>query len=128
MSVLKTVKKLCSPARFYLGLSIFMLLSMIVQNLFNNNSKELCVGSYKCDIPSLAVFFGLETLYIVFWTWILNNLCRYGLKSVSWFLVLLPFLLFAVALALLVYFDIKNKGKATVHMNPAGFAKGSEVH
>ena len=108
---MRVIKKLCSPARFYLGISVLMLLIMIVQNLFNNNNKQLCVGSYKCDIPHTAGFLAMEGLYIAFWTWILNILCKNGLKSVSWFLVLLPFLLFAVVLSLLVYSDIKKKTK-----------------
>ena len=53
---MRVIKKLCSPARFYLGISVVMLLIMIVQNLFNNNNKQLCVGSYKCDIPHTAGF------------------------------------------------------------------------
>ena len=105
------VRKLCSPAKFYLGISILMLLLMVVQNVFNNNNKELCVGSYKCDIPHTGMFLAMEGLYIAFWTWILNILCKNGLKSVSWFLVLLPFLLFAVVLSLLIYNDIKKKHK-----------------
>ena len=106
MNLSRTVKKLCPPARFYLGISIFMILLVMVQNLFNNNSSELCFGSYKADVSSLAnvtVLFIAKILYIVLWTWVLNILCRKGLASVSWFLVLLPFMLFAVGLSQLVF-------------------------
>ena len=40
MNLSKTVKKLCTPARFYLGISIFMILFIMVQNLFNKN--DIC--------------------------------------------------------------------------------------
>ena len=110
MNLSKTVKKLCAPARFYLGISIFMILLILIQNLFHNNSNELCVGSYTSDISEFAnisVFFLLKILYVVFWTWLLNVLCRNGFKSVSWFLVLLPFILFALGIALLVYSELE---------------------
>jgi len=103
------LKKICPPARFYLGFSVVILIIMLLQNIFNNNNKELCFGSYKCDIPSVGIFLGVESLYILFWTWVLNILCKSGLKSVSWFLVLLPFLLFFVVLSLLIYKDIEKK-------------------
>ena len=106
MNLSKIVKKLCTPARFYLGISIFMILLITVQNLFNNNSNELCVGSYKSDISeftNITVLLLFKILYVIFWTWLLNILCKNGLKSVSWFLVLLPFILFAVSIALLMY-------------------------
>jgi len=116
MNLSKTVKKLCAPARFYLGISIFMILLILIQNLFHNNSNELCVGSYISDISEFAnisVFFLLKILYVVFWTWLLNVLCRNGFKSVSWFLVLLflvllPFILFALGIALLVYSELET--------------------
>ena len=44
----------------------------------------------------------MQGVYIIFWTFILNAICKAGYKSISWFLVLLPFLLLAVALGLLL--------------------------
>ena len=120
MNLSKTVKKLCTPARFYLGISIFMILFIMVQNLFNKNPNELCVGSYKTDISafaSISVIFLFEILYIIFWTWLLNVLCKNGFKSVSWFLVLLPFILFAVVLALLIYTEHESKEKLEKQKN-----------
>jgi hypothetical protein len=103
MNIEKTLNKICSPARFYLGVSIFFILLLIVQNLFNGNPGELCVGIYKCNISHVLLFFVIKALYVVFWTWILNLLCKHGLKNLSWFLVLIPFLLFAVGLIMFFY-------------------------
>ena len=108
MNLSRTIKNLCAPARFYLGVSVFMILLLIVQNLLHNNSNQLCVGSFTCNVSvfsNVAVIFIIKILYIVLWTWLLNVLCRYGFKPVSWFLVLLPFVLFAVGIALLMYSD-----------------------
>ena len=103
MNLDKTLNKLCSPARFYLGVSVFFILLLLVQNIMNGVSNELCVGTYKCNIPHTALFFIVKTLYVLFWTWVLNLLCKYGLKKLSWFIVLIPFLLFAVALGMFFY-------------------------
>ena len=109
MKLEKTFKSLCEPARFYLGVSVFFVLLILVQNLFNGDPQELCVGSYKCDIPHVGLFFLIKLLYVAFWTWLLNLLCVYGLKSLSWFLVLIPFLVFAIMLAFIIYIDIEGK-------------------
>ena len=103
MKLHKTFDSLCSPARFYLGLSVFVVLMMLVQNLFNGNPNELCVGSFKCDFPNVALLFVFKAIYVLFWTWLLNLLCLKGFKTLSWFIVLIPFLLLALGLAVIIY-------------------------
>jgi hypothetical protein len=103
MKLQKTFDSLCSPARVYLGISIFVTLVLIVQNLFNGNSNELCVGAFKCAFPNVALLFVFKAVYVLFWTWLLNFLCKKGLKSLSWFIVLIPVLLLALGLAVIIY-------------------------
>ena len=112
MKLGKSFNALCSPARFYLAISGFLVALILVQNLMNGNAKELCVGAYSCDVPNVGLFFALKALYVFFWTWVLNLLCKYGLKSLSWFLVLIPFLLFAIILGVLIYTSIMSKNNA----------------
>jgi len=122
MALHKIFNKLCTPARFYLGLSIFVTVLMVVQNFLNKNPDELCVGAYKCNLNSPR-FFLFKVLYVVFWTWLLNLLCQHGLKSVSWFLVLIPFLLLAVGIGLIIGMEIddlvhdQNKQNKHKHQN-----------
>ena len=47
------------------------------------------------------VFF-FKFLYVAFWTFVLDSICKAGHKRVSWFLVILPFLLFFVLLGLMM--------------------------
>ncbi len=108
MKLEKTLRQLCSPARFYLGVSVFFILLLLVQNIMNGASNELCVGTYKCNVPHTAFFFIIKTLYVLFWTWVLNLLCKYGLKKLSWFIVLVPFLLFALALGIFFYTTLRQ--------------------
>jgi hypothetical protein len=48
-----------------------------------------------------------EGLYILFWTWILNLMCRTGYASISWFLVVFPLVLFFVLIGLMMLSSIK---------------------
>jgi hypothetical protein len=48
------------------------------------------------------MMFVFKALYILFWTFILNSLCKAGYKEVSWFLVLLPLILLFIILALVI--------------------------
>jgi hypothetical protein len=102
MKLHKAFDSLCSPARFYFGLSVFIILMLLGQNLFNGDPNELCVGAYKCNFPNVALLLVFKTIYVLFWTWLLNYLCVKGLKNLSWFIVLIPLLLLAVGLAAII--------------------------
>ena len=71
-------KALCTPAQLYLVLAIIS----IVFALLNK-------------IHILAILFKLA--FALLWVWFLNYLCSNGLTSVSWFLVLLPYILMLLA-------------------------------
>lgn len=95
------LSKLCSPAYFYFLISTIMFVMLLSQNIFNGKMNELCAGSFTCNVSNVILVFVLKALYISFWTFVLNSLCNYGYKKLSWFLVLFPFLLFAVVLSIL---------------------------
>lgn len=94
------LRNLCTPSYVYLVLSIVLLFVMAAQNY--GNTDVFCLGSYSCDVPSVILIFVIKLLYILFWTWILNLICRAGAPSFAWFLVLFPILLFFVVIGLLL--------------------------
>lgn len=94
------LRNLCSPALFYLVVSLSALLVMFLQN--STNEKVYCLGHYSCDVPSVFLIFVVKILYILFWTWVLNLICRDGYPIVSWVLVLLPIVLFFVLIGLMM--------------------------
>ena len=103
MKFAKTLNSLCAPAQFYLYLSLFIIIVVVLQNLMNGNPDELCIGSFKCDYPNVFLLLILKMLYIGIWTWFLNLICYIGLKSVSWFIVIVPFLLAALVVANIMF-------------------------
>ena len=92
------VKKLCAPAHFYFLISIISLIAMSLQNLGNTNTY--CVGQYNCPVENVGLLFVYKSMYIFVWTYILNKLCASGYKSMSWFLVLFPYILMFVLILL----------------------------
>jgi hypothetical protein len=91
MAFPKSVKELCKPALFYFIMSIVGLLIVAFQNIGNNS--ELMVGSNMLKVENSPVIFIVKLLYILFWTWILNLICKDGHSGISWLLVLMPFIL-----------------------------------
>ena len=63
--------------------------------------------------------FLFKAIYILFWTFVLNAVCKAGYKEVSWFLVLLPIILMFVILGMVLI----NMG---AHRVFEGFKEGSE--
>ena len=91
------LKDLCTPASVYLVLSVIAIAIMFFQNIGSENIY--CLGTYQCDVSSVSLIFIIKILYVLFWTWVLNLICRAGYSFVSWFLVLFPFILFFILIA-----------------------------
>jgi hypothetical protein len=96
----KTLKELCTPAMLYLVISMIALVIVLMQNLGNTNSYH--VGSFSCRVPNTAVVFIVKLIYVLFWTYVLNLICKDGHTSLSWLLVLLPWLLLFVMMGILM--------------------------
>lgn len=82
-------KSLCLPSKVYFVLAIVSILSTILAPaLFGKISFFMHI---------------IHIVYAVFWTWVLNLICKAGYKWISWVLVLAPF-----ALVLLLVFFVLN--------------------
>ena len=91
MAFPKKLKQLCTPAFLYFSLSMLGVLVSVVQNL--GNSRRYNLGMLSTSVPSTFLVFVVKIIYILFWTWVLNLMCKDGHKEIAWFLVLIPFIL-----------------------------------
>jgi hypothetical protein len=93
-----SLKQLCTPSYVYFIISMIMIVVMAFQNY--GNATEYCMGSYTCEVSSVYVIFMIKIMYVLLWTWILNLICVAGAPGLSWFLLLLPFLLMFVMIGM----------------------------
>jgi hypothetical protein len=100
MAFPKTIKELCKPALVYFVVSVIGIFISIIQNL--GNTKTYRLGAFSCNVASTLLVFLLKIVYVFFWTWILNLICKDGYTNISWFLVLFPFILLFVLLGMLM--------------------------
>ena len=96
----KSLKELCSPAMLYFIISMIALMMVLFQNLGNTNSYN--VGTFSCRVPNTAVIFIVKFIYVLFWTYVLNLICKDGHTGLSWLLVLLPWILLFVMMGILM--------------------------
>jgi hypothetical protein len=89
------IKTLCNPAKVYLFFSLLLLLAMLKQNI-NDSENVFCFGNYECYVENKWILILSKVIYIGFWTFVLNVLCRGGYKNLSWFLILFPVILFFI--------------------------------
>jgi uncharacterized membrane protein (DUF441 family) len=75
------MNRLCSPALLYLIIAIISIIMGIVA---------------KAQPITLVV----KALFVVIWTWFLNFLCSLGHEGISWFLVIMPFVIMLVVVSL----------------------------
>ena len=93
---------LCRPAQIYVLLSLIAVLAMLTQNVMEPH--RYCVGTYSCNLNFSNLFvFAVKLAYIAVWTIILNSLCQSGYKTLSWFFVLIPLVLFFVLIGLFLF-------------------------
>jgi hypothetical protein len=95
-----SLNSLCKPALVYFVISTIGLALMILQNIGNSQSYNL--GNFTCAVPNTTLVFIIKMLYVLFWTWILNLICKDGYTNISWLLVLFPFILMFVIIGLIM--------------------------
>ena len=83
------LRNICTPALVYLAISFFSVFFLLLQYSYGNTLIDIGLTPY-----TVAIIFTIKILYVLFWTWLLNLICRSGYGTVSWVLVLLPFVLF----------------------------------
>ena len=80
----KTFRTLCTPAKLYFVIALFA-----------------CIFALFRGVSFIAVF--LKLLFAFVWTYILSQLCKMGYKTVSWFLVLLPYIFIFLVSSILLF-------------------------
>jgi hypothetical protein len=100
MAFPKSLKELCSPALLYFVISMISLLIALIQNLGNRNSYH--IGSFSCRVPDTILIFVIKFIFILFFTYVLNLICKDGHVGLSWFLVLLPWITLLLMIGLIM--------------------------
>jgi hypothetical protein len=86
----KDFSKLCTPAKIYFAIAVISSLIALLNG-----------------IKIVVVFF--KILFAFIWTYFLSVLCEKGYKKVSWFLVLLPYILIFLAVLGLLHVSKSQK-------------------
>lgn len=96
------IKELCTPASVYFYVSVITLTFSMLHNFTQFNNKVYKCGSYSFLVPSVIMIFLFKFVYLVFWTYLLNLMCKDKNKTLAWVLVLFPFILFFVLLGVVL--------------------------
>ena len=87
------LKDLCTPAMIYFVLSVITIILAIMKRM---------------SLMSITT----KSFFVLLWTWFLNYLCSKGYATISWFLVLLPFIMIAVSVVLsMEMFNMVSRGQ-----------------
>ena len=92
------LRDLCTPAYVYLVISVITIVVILYQN--RGDPLQYCVGNLTCSVPSVTMIFIVKAIYILFWTWVLNIICRSGGTGIAWFILLLPFIFMFIFITL----------------------------
>lgn len=103
------ILNLCPAAKFHLIISSIAIVVMSL-TVFGTNMPH-CFRSNTCNSPFsqyMFVVYSVKILYIVFWTWLLNIICRKVSPSIAWLIALFPFILFFIFLSINTFFVLKS--------------------
>jgi hypothetical protein len=116
MSFPMKLKQLCTPSYIYFIISFIGLILSAIQNMGNNRRYSL--GTFSCPVSSCFFIFAIKIVIILFWTWVLNLMCKDGHSEVAWFLVLLPFVIFFMILMMTSSYLRKFEKKEKKNIEP----------
>lgn len=97
---MKFYDKLCKPAQLYLLISLVVYVMILIQNIAAPDRFTL--GPYSCMHDNQPLVMVGQLIYIAFWTWLLNMICKIN-TGISWLIVLFPFILFFVVFLAVVF-------------------------
>ena len=97
---MKFYDKLCKPAQLYLLISLVVYVIILIQNIASPDRFTL--GPYSCMHDNQPLVMVGQLIYIAFWTWLLNMICKIN-TGISWAIVLFPFILFFVVFLAVVF-------------------------
>jgi len=92
MVLSKNMGRMCTPAMVYFVLSMIVIFVLLMQNL--GNKTKYRVGNMSCSVTNTTMLFIVKIIYVFFWTYVLNLICKDGYPELSWLLVFLPFVWF----------------------------------
>ena len=93
-------EKMCSPAKIYFGIAVLASLYALI--------KMIPIGLILSKL-----------FFAVLWTFILSWLCKKGYTSVSWFLVLFPYVVLLLAAMKIAYIVEHKEIFKAVHLQDA---------
>lgn len=111
---MKLYDKLCDPAKFYVVIATISYILILFQNI--GERGRFTLGSYSCRHSNTGLLLLIQALYIIFWTWLLNLICKIN-KRISWVIVLFPFLLFFIALGMILFQGIQKERMENVGLS-----------
>jgi hypothetical protein len=97
---MKFYDKLCKPAQLYLLISLVAYVIILIQNIASPDRFTL--GPYSCMHDNQPLLMVGQLIYIAFWTWLLNMICKIN-TGISWLIVLFPFILFFIIFLSVVF-------------------------
>ena len=101
---LADIQKLCVPALINLVLSVIYIIGLVTVN-------NIAVTRFLGEVAIAAIS-----------TWLLQYLCKSGYTAVSWFFVLMPFILFALLLIFAKDLLFQYSTFNVLHKNSLGFS------
>ena len=106
MSSIVGFNYLCPPAYLYFVVSMVFLIILVL--FLNNGTIDLNNYSIDDTKPNVAFLVLFKAMFIVFWTWVLNFLCRSGQTNIAWVLFMFPFIVL-ILVFYTIYEIVKRK-------------------
>ena len=101
MTLLSNLNRLCAPAYIYFIISaVFLILAVIFTSNGSVDMNTFCLDE-NCTKPGVAFVIVLKFIFILFWTWVLNFICKSGYSSIAWILLLLPYFILVISFLIL---------------------------
>lgn len=88
--MMEMLNKLCMPSYIYF---IFSVVTLAIAIIFLFSGVNIFCEGAGCTNGTIITMILIKFVFILFWTWLLNVICKGGAAFFAWLLVLFPFIL-----------------------------------
>jgi len=81
-----------NPETIFFGLALLTLTITWIYDYYHYNAE--CMASFQCISYFPTIFYFLYFILIIFWTWIISLMTKYGYELFAWIALVVPFILY----------------------------------
>ena len=106
------LKSLCKPSFIYVAIHMSLIFFVLIQNLIDPQSGHnlVCANiQIECNNYTKVLILLFNIIYVILFSWFLQNLCQRGYSEISWFFTFTNIAILFTSISVTLFAILNNK-------------------